>query len=293
GRQAPPLGRVGRGDRPTPQGRYPVAAAAATVGAHPPARRAAAPLLGRGRRCRRRPPRSGPPPPRAGRPRRYGAEVAAAAEILWQASGRIGAHRLHPFVPELLDRLGQGGELSVAPTVDTLVRQASRPTLARLLAPARAQYPRRSATTTRPSTWLKPHNPNRTLPDWGAALKASTSTPWRPSMWPPAGSSCKRSGARGTIASPPACRPCASACRWPWSASTATTGPNSSIASCTTTAGGRASPSREAGPGRRTTAPSSSRRTAPLCASWSLMFGPRQAPPMPSSPASTPWPAGT
>src|SRR4030095_15305248 len=169
GRQAPPLGRVGRGDRPTPQGRYPVAAAAATVGAHPPARRAAAPLLGRGRRCRRRPPRSGPPPPRAGRPRRYGAEVAAAAEILWQASGRIGAHRLHPFVPELLDRLGQGGELSVAPTVDTLVRQASRPTLARLLAPARAQYPRRSATPPRPSTWLKQHIPIRTFADWDDA----------------------------------------------------------------------------------------------------------------------------
>jgi hypothetical protein len=120
-------------------------------------------------RLLRRPPRSGPTPPRAGRPRRYGAEVAAAAEILWQASGRIGAHRLHPFVPELLDRLVQCGELSVAPTVDTLVRQASRPTLARLLAPARAQYPRRSATTTRPSTWLKQHIPIRTFADWDDA----------------------------------------------------------------------------------------------------------------------------
>jgi hypothetical protein len=37
--------------------------------------------------------------------------VAAAAEVLWQASGRIGAHRLHPFVPELLDRLVQCGKL--------------------------------------------------------------------------------------------------------------------------------------------------------------------------------------
>jgi hypothetical protein len=37
----------------------------------------------------------------------------------------------------------QCGELSVAPTVDELIRQASRPTLTRLLAPARAQYPRR------------------------------------------------------------------------------------------------------------------------------------------------------
>src|SRR4029434_2730924 len=41
---------------------------------------------------------------RIGRPRCYGPHVAAAAEVLWQASGRIGAHRLPPFVPELLDR---------------------------------------------------------------------------------------------------------------------------------------------------------------------------------------------
>ena len=82
-------------------------------------------------RLLRRPPRLAPGPPRAGRPRRYGAEVAAAAEMLWQASGRIGAHRLHPFVPELLDRLVQCGELVVAPAVDKLVRQASRLRLTR------------------------------------------------------------------------------------------------------------------------------------------------------------------
>jgi hypothetical protein len=81
--------------------------------------------------------------PRSGRPRQYGPEVAAAAAVLWQASGRIGAHRLHPFVPELLDRLLQCGEVSLAPAVDKLVRQASRPTLARLLEGARAQFPRR------------------------------------------------------------------------------------------------------------------------------------------------------
>jgi hypothetical protein len=100
---------------------------------------------------------------------RYGPEVAAAAEILWQASGRIGAHRLHPFVPELLDRLVQCGEMLVPPAVDKLVRQASRPTLARLLEAARAQYPRRSATATHPSTWLKQQIPIRTFADWDDA----------------------------------------------------------------------------------------------------------------------------
>ena len=95
--------------------------------------------------------------------------VAAAAEVLWQASGRIGAHRLHPFVPELLDRLVQYGELSPDPALDKLLRQASRPTLARLLAPARARYPLRGATTTRPSTWLKQQIPIRTFTEWNDA----------------------------------------------------------------------------------------------------------------------------
>ncbi len=111
-----------------------------------------------------------PPAPsarsRAGRPACYGPEVAQAAEVLWQAAGRIGAHRLHPFVPELLERLTRCGELTLAPAVDKLARQASRSTLARLLAPARAQYPPRGATITRPGTWLKHEIPIRTFTEW-------------------------------------------------------------------------------------------------------------------------------
>src|SRR4029077_11199510 len=55
----------------------------AVTGIH---RKAAIRLLRRAPR-----PRSTPGP--GGRPREYGPEVAAAAEVLWQASGRIGAHR--------------------------------------------------------------------------------------------------------------------------------------------------------------------------------------------------------
>ena len=117
-------------------------------------------------RLLRRVARAAPRPPRPGRPRRYGPEVAGAAEVLWQASGRIGAHRLHPFVPELLDRLLRCDELQLSPAVNKLVRQVSRPTLARLLAPARAHYPLRGATTTRPSTWLKHQIPIRTFAEW-------------------------------------------------------------------------------------------------------------------------------
>lgn len=103
---------------------------------------------------------------RAGRPPHYGAEVAAAAEVLWQITGRIGPQRLQPFVPELLDRLTLCGELTLPPAVDKLVRQASAATLGRLLAPARAHYPVRGATTTRPGTRLKQEIPLRTFTDW-------------------------------------------------------------------------------------------------------------------------------
>jgi hypothetical protein len=113
-----------------------------------------------------RPPRLRATPGPGGRPRAYGPEVATVAEVLWQASGRIGAHRLHPFVPELLDRLLRCGELTLIPAIDKLVRQASRPTLARLLGPARAQYPLRGATTTRPGSLLKHEIPIRTFTEW-------------------------------------------------------------------------------------------------------------------------------
>ena len=117
-------------------------------------------------RLLRRAPRPRATPGPGGRPREYGPAVAAAAEVLWQASGRIGAHRLHPFVPELLDRLVRCGELVVAPDLDKQLRQASRPTLGRLLAPARATFPPRGATITRPGPALKHEIPIRTFTEW-------------------------------------------------------------------------------------------------------------------------------
>jgi hypothetical protein len=120
-------------------------------------------------RLLRREPRTRPTPGPGGRPREYGPEVAAGAAIVWQASGRIGAHRLHPFVPELLDRLIQFGEVILAPETEKRLRQASRPTLARLLAPARAQYPLRGASLTCPGTLLKHDIPIRTFTEWDDA----------------------------------------------------------------------------------------------------------------------------
>src|SRR5262245_62455276 len=80
-----------------------------------------------------------------GRPRRYGADVASAAQVLWQAVGQIGAKRLQPFVSVLMDRLVACGELTVRPATAALVRQMSISTLERLLAGAR-----RGRSTTQP-----------------------------------------------------------------------------------------------------------------------------------------------
>ena len=120
-------------------------------------------------RLLRRAPRGLPARPRSGRPRRYGPEVAQAAEVLWEAGGQIGAHRLHPFVGELLDRLGACDELALPPATDKLLRQASRATLTRLLAPARRRRPPRGFATTRVGTWLKHEIPIRTFTEWDDA----------------------------------------------------------------------------------------------------------------------------
>ena len=104
-----------------------------------------------------------------GRPRQYGPAVAAAAQVLWEATGQIGAKRLQPFVPELLERLTAWGELRVAPPTATLLRQASISTLERLLAPARRTEPRRGPSLTRPGAWLKAQIPLRTFAEWDDA----------------------------------------------------------------------------------------------------------------------------
>jgi hypothetical protein len=120
-------------------------------------------------RLLRRTPRAPAARSRAGRPRIYGPAVATAVEVLWQATGHIGPHRLHPFVPELLDRLTRDGDLTLAPEVDKLVRRVSPATLGRLLTPARALRPPRGTTTTRVGTWLRHEIPIRTFTEWDDA----------------------------------------------------------------------------------------------------------------------------
>jgi hypothetical protein len=103
---------------------------------------------------------------RSGRPKVYGPEVAAAARVLYEAVGGIGAKRLQPFVPELAGRLEDLGELLPRPQTAALLRQASAATLERLLAPDRIVMRRRVRSLTKPGTLLRKRIPIRTFSDW-------------------------------------------------------------------------------------------------------------------------------
>jgi hypothetical protein len=116
-----------------------------------------------------RPPRLTPCAARTGRPRVYGPDVVAAAQVLWEASGEIGAVRLQPFLPELLDRLRAFEALRLTPDTAAALRRVSAATLKRLLAPIRATRPPRGRGTTRAGTWLKHQIPIRTFAEWNDA----------------------------------------------------------------------------------------------------------------------------
>ena len=104
-----------------------------------------------------------------GRPRRYGPDVARVAQVLWDAAGQIGAKRLQPFLPVLLERLVACGELTVSAATAAAVRAISPATLERGLAPVRRSAPRRGRSTTQPGSWLKQQIPIRTFADWDEA----------------------------------------------------------------------------------------------------------------------------
>ena len=111
-----------------------------------------------------------PPRPTAGgkvgRPRRYGLEAATALKTLWEASDRVCAKRLQPFLPELVEVLERHGELSLEPELKDQVYAMSAATIDRLLRPHRQPELRRPFSTTRPGSLLKASIPIRTFAEW-------------------------------------------------------------------------------------------------------------------------------
>ena len=114
---------------------------------------------------RRRPARGGG----VGRPVQYGGKVAAAASLVHEAAGRIGARRLHPFVGELAARLVQLGELVPEPETMDLLNRASPATLERLLSSQQPSVRRKPRGLTKRGTALRYRIPVRTFRDWDDA----------------------------------------------------------------------------------------------------------------------------
>jgi hypothetical protein len=92
--------------------------------------------------------------------------VCTALVELWEASGRLGAKNLAPFLPTLVAKLEQHQSLVVPPPVRAQVVQLSPATIDRLLRPHRLTLGRRPYATSRTLTPLKAQIPVRTFGEW-------------------------------------------------------------------------------------------------------------------------------
>ena len=103
---------------------------------------------------------------RRGRRRRYQGPVIGALKELWEATDRICAKRLHPFIPELIPVLRRYGNRSITAEVEAQLSRMSAATMDRLLRPFRQAGGRRPLSTTKPGSLLKSMIPIRTFGDW-------------------------------------------------------------------------------------------------------------------------------
>jgi len=100
------------------------------------------------------------------RPHTYTQDVVDALTLIWETEHHPGSHRLHPFIPELVEAMERHGELHLSPTTRQLLLQISPATIDRLLKPARRRLAPHGRSTTKPGTLLKTSIPIRTWADW-------------------------------------------------------------------------------------------------------------------------------
>jgi hypothetical protein len=103
------------------------------------------------------------------RRRIYTQEVTDALVLIWKTCDGIASRRLHPFVPEMVSILERQRALQLTPEVRQKLLQISRPTMDRLLRPARRARVPHGRSTTKPGTLLKKSIPIHTWADWNDA----------------------------------------------------------------------------------------------------------------------------
>jgi hypothetical protein len=103
---------------------------------------------------------------RRGRPRQYGLPIHHTLERLWEASGRLCAKRLGPFLPELIAALERHGEVTLTPTIRAALCTVSPATIDRILQPVRHRLGRQPYTSGRALTAIQRQVPVRTFTEW-------------------------------------------------------------------------------------------------------------------------------
>ena len=68
-----------------------------------------------------------------GRPQQYGAAVAGALRIAWEATDRLCSKQLHPFLPELVKVLRRHGDKTMTAEIEVKLCQMSPSTIDRVL----------------------------------------------------------------------------------------------------------------------------------------------------------------
>lgn len=100
------------------------------------------------------------------RARTYGKEVGSALAKVWEASDRLCAKRLVPFLGELVEVLERHQELELPTQTKDRLLGISPATADRLLGPVKRQLNWRGLTTTKPGTLLRKQIAVRTANDW-------------------------------------------------------------------------------------------------------------------------------
>jgi len=100
------------------------------------------------------------------RKRKYDLRVFYALRKLWLAADCICGQRLKPFIPELIIRLEQFGEIRINKTIKQKLLTMGSASIDRMLSATKKSYQLKGRTTTKPGSILKSQIPIKTFADW-------------------------------------------------------------------------------------------------------------------------------
>jgi hypothetical protein len=101
-----------------------------------------------------------------GRKEKYNADVVVALKTVWEASDRLCAKRLKPFLPELIEVMQRKGEINISDEIASQLSKISPSTIDRQLRPYRQLGGRKPISTTKSGSLLKSAIPIRTFSEW-------------------------------------------------------------------------------------------------------------------------------